>query len=49
MTFVEDLLNIAGYNPEKIDIYQTLPNKAKVFRIKLDSINGGFVFFVGTK
>lgn len=42
--FVEDLLDIAGYAPEKIDIYQTLPNNARVFRIKLDSINGGFVF-----
>ena len=42
--FVEDLLDIAGYVPEKIDIYQTLPNNARVFRIKLDSINGGFVF-----
>lgn len=44
MTFVEELMSIAGYNPEKIEIYQTLPNKAKVFRVKLDSINGGFVF-----
>ena len=44
MTFVEELMNIAGYNPEKIEIYQTLPNKAKVFRVRLDSINGGFVF-----
>ena len=42
--FVEDLLDIAGYVPEKIDIYQTLPNNARVFRIKLDSINGGFFF-----
>ena len=37
-------MDIAGYNPEKIEIYQTLPNKAKVFRVKLDSVNGGFVF-----
>lgn len=43
-TFVEELMDIAGYNPEKIEIYQTLPNKAKVFRVKLDSVNGGFVF-----
>ena len=42
--FVEELLNIAGYVPEKIQIYQTLPNKARVFRVKLDSVNGGFVF-----
>jgi hypothetical protein len=42
--FVENLLDIAGYVPEKIQIYQTLPNKARVFRVKLDSVNGGFVF-----
>ncbi len=42
--FVEDLLDIAGYVPEKIQIYQTLPNRARVFRVKLDSVNGGFVF-----
>ena len=42
--FVEELMEIAGYNPEKIEIYQTLPNRAKVFRVKLDSVNGGFVF-----
>ena len=42
--FVEDLLDIAGYVPENIHIYQTLPNNARVFRVKLDSINGGFVF-----
>jgi len=42
--FVEELMDIAGYNPEKIEIYQTLPNRAKVFRVKLDSVNGGFVF-----
>ena len=37
-------MDLAGYNPEKIEIYQTLPNRAKVFRVKLDSVNGGFVF-----
>lgn len=42
--FVEELLDIAGYVPEGIQIYQTLPNKARVFRIKLDSVTGGFVF-----
>ena len=42
--FVQDLLDIAGYVPEKIHIYQTLPNKSRVFRVKLDSVNGGFVF-----
>ncbi|MBT4826152.1 MAG: hypothetical protein GWP29_06485 [Bacteroidetes bacterium] len=42
--FVQDLLDIAGYVPERIQIYQTLPNQARVFRVKLDSVNGGFVF-----
>ena len=42
--FVEDLLKIAGYKAEKIQIYQTLPNNARVFRVKLDSISGGFIF-----
>ena len=42
--FVQDLLDIAGYVPEKIQIYQTLPNQSRVFRVKLDSVNGGFVF-----
>lgn len=42
--FVQDLLDIAGYVPENIQIYQTLPNKARIFRVRLDSINGGFVF-----
>lgn len=43
-SFVEELLDIAGYVPEKIWVYQTLPNRAHVFRVKLDSIFGGFVF-----
>ena len=42
--FVEDLLKIAGYKAEKIQIYQTLPNNARVFRVKLDSVSGGFIF-----
>lgn len=42
--FVEDLLDVAGYVPERIEIYQTLPNKARVFRVKFDSINGAFMF-----
>ena len=42
--FVEDLLEIAGYNIEKIQIYQTLPNNARVFRVKIDSVTGGFIF-----
>jgi hypothetical protein len=44
MYFVEELLDLAGYVPEKIVIYQNLPNNARVFRVKLDSITGGFVF-----
>ena len=32
-TFVEELMDIAGYKPEKIEIYQTLPNRANVFRV----------------
>ena len=42
--FVEEVLYIAGYVPESIEIYQTLPNYAHVFRVKLDSVNGGFMF-----
>ena len=42
--FVNELLYVAGYVPEKIEVYQTLPNYAHVFRVKLDSINGGFIF-----
>ncbi len=42
--FVEDLLEIAGYKPKKIEIYQTLPDNARVFRVKLDSVTGGFIF-----
>ena len=42
--FVDELLWMAGYVPEKIEIYQTLPNKSRVYRVKLDSVNGGFIF-----
>ncbi len=42
--FVEDLLDFAGYVPEKIQVYQTLPNNARVFRVRFDSINGAFIF-----
>ena len=42
--FVDELLWMAGYVPEKIEIYQTLPNNARVYRVKLDSVNGGFIF-----
>src|SRR5210317_1630060 len=42
--FVEEILFIAGYVPEQIEIYQTLPNYAHVYRVKLDSLTGGFMF-----
>lgn len=42
--FVRELLYIAGYVPEQIQVYQTLPNYAHVFRVKLDSVTGGFMF-----
>lgn len=42
--FVNELLYVAGYVPDKIEVYQTLPNYAHVFRVKLDSVNGGFIF-----
>ena len=42
--FVNELLYMAGYVPDKIEVYQTLPNYAHVYRVKLDSVNGGFIF-----
>ena len=42
--FVEEILYVAGYVPEDIEVYQTLPNYAHVFRVKLDSVTGGFMF-----
>ncbi len=42
--FVQELLYAGGYVPEKIIIYQTLPNHAHVYRVKLDSVTGGFMF-----
>ena len=42
--FVEEILYIAGYVPEQIQVYQTLPNHAHVYRVTLDSVNGGFLF-----
>ena len=42
--FVEELLYVAGYVPEQVEVYQSLPNYAHVFRITLDSVNGGFLF-----
>ncbi|CAI8329401.1 MAG: Uncharacterised protein [Bacteroidetes bacterium MED-G17] len=43
-SFVQELLYVAGYVPEKITVYQTLPNNARVYRVTLDSVNGGFLF-----
>ncbi|MEK9613001.1 MAG: hypothetical protein VW080_03645 [Flavobacteriaceae bacterium] len=42
--FVIKLLNTAGIIPEDIQVYQTLPNHAHVYRVRLDSVNGGFMF-----
>jgi hypothetical protein len=42
--FVQELLYVAGYVPEKIKVYQTLPNHAHVYRVTLDSVTGGFLF-----
>tara|TARA_B100000575_G_C23029968_1_gene593021 strand:- start:298 stop:852 length:555 start_codon:yes stop_codon:yes gene_type:complete len=43
-SFVQELLYVAGYVPEKIKVYQTLPNHAHVYQVTLDSVNGGFIF-----
>ena len=42
--FVQELLYAGGYVPEEISIYQTLQNHAHVYRVKLDSVTGGFMF-----
>src|SRR6056300_1408262 len=42
--FVEEILYTAGYVPEQIQVYQTLPNHAHVYRVTLDSVNGRFLF-----
>ncbi len=43
--FVEELLDLAGYILDEIEIYQRLPNHAKVFRVKYDEKSkGGFIF-----
>ena len=31
--FVQELLYVAGYVPEKIEVYQSLPNYSHVFRV----------------
>ncbi len=42
--FVQELLYTAGFMPDKVEIYQTLPNNARVYRVTLDSVTGGFLF-----
>ena len=43
--FVKELLDLSGYILKNIEVYQTLPNNAKVFRVKLEvNEGGGFVF-----
>lgn len=44
--FVEELLDLSGYVIKSIEVYQTLPNHAKVFRIKLDGDEGGGFIFI---
>ena len=44
--FVEELLDLSGYILKSIEVYQTLPNNAKVFRIKLKANEGGGFVFV---
>lgn len=43
--FVIDLLSLAGYTLDDIWVYQTLPNKARVFQVKYnENSQGGFMF-----
>lgn len=43
--FVQDLLDLAGYVIETIEVYQTLPNHARVYRVKYnEKTQGGFIF-----
>ena len=45
MLFVQDLLDLAGYIIETIEVYQTLPNNARVYRVKYnEKTEGGFLF-----
>ena len=45
MYFVEDLMNIAGYGIDEIEVYQTLPNDARIFRVLYDEKQqSGFIF-----
>ena len=45
MYFVEGLMNIAGYSIDFIEVYQTLPNHARIFRVLYDDERqSGFIF-----
>ncbi|MGB1971111.1 MAG: hypothetical protein ACPHSE_01325 [Flavobacteriaceae bacterium] len=45
MYFVAELLDLAGYVIEKMEVYQTLPNHGRVFRVKYnEGKQGGFIF-----
>lgn len=45
MYFVEGLMNIAGYSVDFIEVYQTLPNHARIFRVLYDDEQqSGFIF-----
>jgi len=45
MAFVLNLLDLAGYVIDRIEVYQTLPNHARLFRVRFDDdTNGGFIF-----
>ena len=45
MYFVEGLMNIAGYGIDEIEVYQTLPNHARIFRVLYDEKQqSGFIF-----
>jgi len=43
--FVNDLMSFAGYTVDEIEVYQTLPNNAKIFRVIYDEESqSGFIF-----
>ena len=43
--FVNDLMSLAGYTVDEIEVYQTLPNNAKIFRVIYDEESqSGFIF-----
>ncbi len=43
--FVNDLMSLAGYTVDAIEVYQTLPNYAKIFRVIFnEETQSGFIF-----